>query len=83
MTADGVLKGLFYLVLILNYIVLVSPVFSSRKDAYKEMSTARSWLAPQRRRRCFSSYRQISQSLSDVFCCSCQPDFFLFSGIRH
>lgn len=46
MTADGVLKGLFYLVLILNYIVLVSPVFSSRKDAYKEMSTARSWLAP-------------------------------------
>lgn len=34
MTADGVLKGLFYLVLILNYIVLVSPVFSSRKDAW-------------------------------------------------
>lgn len=46
MTAGGVLKGLFYIVLILNYIVLVSPVFSSRKDFYKEMPTARSWLAP-------------------------------------
>lgn len=42
MTADGIRNGLFYLVLILNYVILVSPAFSS--EAFKNPPSRKYWI---------------------------------------
>lgn len=42
MTVEGVRKGLFYLVLVLNYVILISPAFSS--DSFDRPPSRRYWI---------------------------------------
>lgn len=79
MMAAVVLKGVFFLVLALNYVVMVSPVFNGDRDACKQMPTARSWLALVG---VAALFLFVSPNVPAAFLCSYSPGFSSSFGIR-